>query len=45
WFSQRTVHHFDYAENESGKSNFIVKVLTKDKLLILSQLFLLLKEI
>lgn len=30
WFSQRTVHHFDYAENESGKSNLIVKVLTKD---------------
>ncbi|MDY7004132.1 MAG: phycobiliprotein lyase [Cyanobacteriota bacterium] len=30
WFSQRTVHHFDSAPDESGKSNFIVKVLTKD---------------
>ena len=30
WFSQRTVHHFDSAQDESGKSNLIVKVLTKD---------------
>ncbi|MEM1172811.1 MAG: phycobiliprotein lyase [Cyanobacteria bacterium P01_H01_bin.35] len=30
WFSQRTVHHFDYAQDESGQSNFIVKVLLKD---------------
>ncbi|MCL2927448.1 MAG: phycobiliprotein lyase [Trichodesmium sp. MAG_R01] len=30
WFSQRTVHHFDSAQDESGKSNIFVKVLTKD---------------
>ncbi|MDE5099856.1 MAG: phycobiliprotein lyase [Trichodesmium sp. St16_bin4-tuft] len=30
WFSQRTVHHFDSAQDESGKSNILVKVLTKD---------------
>ncbi|NEP85406.1 MULTISPECIES: phycobiliprotein lyase [Okeania] len=30
WFSQRTVHHFDSVQDESGKSNLIVKVLTKD---------------
>ncbi|MEB3343176.1 phycobiliprotein lyase [Okeania sp.] len=30
WFSQRTVHHFDSAPDESGESNLIVKVLAKD---------------
>ena len=30
WFSQHTVHHFDSPQNQSGKSNLIVKVLTKD---------------
>lgn len=30
WFSQRTVHHFDAVDDESGESNLIVQVLTKD---------------
>ncbi|AFY76475.1 MAG: phycobiliprotein lyase [Hydrococcus sp. C42_A2020_068] len=30
WFSQRTVHHFDSVEDESGESNLIVEVLEKD---------------
>ncbi|MEB3280115.1 MAG: phycobiliprotein lyase [Lyngbya sp.] len=30
WFSQRAVHHFDDVVNESGESNFIVKVLAQD---------------
>jgi hypothetical protein len=30
WFSQRTVHRFDSAGNESGESNLIIKVLPKD---------------
>ncbi|NES86529.1 MAG: phycobiliprotein lyase [Moorea sp. SIO2B7] len=30
WFSQRTVHHFDAAADESGESNLIIQVLSKD---------------
>ena len=30
WFSQRTVHRFDSAADESGESNLIISVLTKD---------------
>ncbi len=30
WFSQRTVHHFDSVEDESGESNLIVQVLEKN---------------
>lgn len=30
WFSQRTVHHFDSVDDESGESNLIVQVLTRD---------------
>ena len=30
WFSQRTVHRFDSAGDESGESNLIIKVLDKD---------------
>ena len=30
WFSQRTVHRFDSAADESGESNLIITVLTKD---------------
>ena len=30
WFSQRTVHHFDNVQDESGESNLIVQVLAKD---------------
>ncbi|NER33400.1 MAG: phycobiliprotein lyase [Oscillatoria sp. SIO1A7] len=30
WFSQRTVHHFDTAADESGESNLIVTVIEKD---------------
>ena len=30
WFSQRTVHHFDSVEDESGESNLIVQVLAPD---------------
>lgn len=30
WFSQRSVHRFDSAGDESGESNLIIKVLHKD---------------
>ncbi len=30
WFSQRTVHRFDSAGDESGESNLIIKVLDKN---------------
>ncbi len=30
WFSQRTVHRFDSAGDESGESNLIIKVLESD---------------
>jgi hypothetical protein len=30
WFSQRTVHRFDSAGDESGESNLIIKVLEQD---------------
>lgn len=30
WFSQRTVHRFDAAGDESGESNLIIKVLAAD---------------
>jgi hypothetical protein len=30
WFSQRTVHRFDSAGDESGDSNLIIKVLDRD---------------
>ncbi|AFY39241.1 Protein of unknown function CpeS/Ycf58 [[Leptolyngbya] sp. PCC 7376] len=30
WFSQRTVHRFDSAADESGESNLIISVLSKD---------------
>ncbi|WP_235641428.1 phycobiliprotein lyase [[Limnothrix rosea] IAM M-220] len=30
WFSQRTVHRFDSAADESGESNLIISVLGKD---------------
>jgi len=30
WFSERTVHRFDSAGDESGESNLIIKVLDKD---------------
>jgi CpeS-like protein len=30
WFSERTVHNFDTAADESGKSNSIVEVLSQD---------------
>lgn len=30
WFSQRTVHRFDSAADESGESNLIISVLAKD---------------
>ncbi|NEO09619.1 phycobiliprotein lyase [Moorena sp. SIO3I8] len=30
WFTQRTVHHFDNAADESGESNLIVQVIEKD---------------
>jgi hypothetical protein len=30
WFTERSVHHFDSVADESGKSNFIVKVVEKD---------------
>lgn len=30
WFSQRTVHHFDSVEDESGESNLIVQVLAPE---------------
>jgi hypothetical protein len=30
WFTQRSVHHFDLARDESGESNLIVRVLEKD---------------
>ncbi|NJM62007.1 MAG: phycobiliprotein lyase, partial [Oscillatoriales cyanobacterium RU_3_3] len=30
WFSQRTVHRFDSAGDESGESNLIIKVLDAD---------------
>lgn len=30
WFSQRTVHHFDNVQDESGESNIIVQVLSQD---------------
>lgn len=30
WFSQRTVHRFDSAGDESGESNLIIKVLDSD---------------
>ena len=30
WFSERTVHRFDSAGDESGKSNLIITVLPKD---------------
>lgn len=30
WFSERTVHRFDSAGDESGESNLIIKVLAKD---------------
>lgn len=30
WYSQRAVHHFDSAVDESGESNLIVTVLAKD---------------
>ncbi len=30
WFSQRSVHHFDAAADESGESNLIIQVMEKD---------------
>ncbi|MEH2031359.1 MAG: phycobiliprotein lyase [Nostoc sp.] len=30
WFTERSVHHFDSAADESGESNLIIKVLEKD---------------
>ncbi len=30
WFTQRTVHHFDSAADESGESNLTITVLEKD---------------
>lgn len=30
WFSQRSVHHFDAAADESGESNLIVQIMEKD---------------
>ncbi|NEP53866.1 MAG: phycobiliprotein lyase [Moorea sp. SIO3C2] len=30
WFTQRTVHHFDNAADESGESNLIVQLIEKD---------------
>ena len=36
WFSERTVHNFDTSADESGKSNVIIDVLTKDDARILT---------
>ena len=30
WFSQRSVHHFDAAADESGESNLIIQIMEKD---------------
>ncbi|MEH2042073.1 phycobiliprotein lyase [Nostoc sp.] len=30
WFTERAVHHFDSAADESGESNLIIKVMEKD---------------
>ncbi|MEG3851046.1 phycobiliprotein lyase [Microcoleus sp. herbarium19] len=30
WFSQRSVHHFDAAADESGESNLIVQIMEQD---------------
>ena len=30
WFSQRSVHHFDSTQDESGESNLFIKVLAQD---------------
>ena len=30
WFSQRTVHHFDAVQDESGESNIIIEILERD---------------
>ena len=30
WFTQRSVHHFDLAADESGESNLIVQVIERD---------------
>lgn len=30
WFAQRSVHHFDSVQDESGESNIIIEVLTPD---------------
>ncbi|QKQ73503.1 phycobiliprotein lyase [Nostoc sp. TCL240-02] len=32
WFTERSVHHFDSAADESGESNLIIKVMGKDDL-------------